>query len=288
MNKISIKCPAKINLSLDVIGKREDGYHDLIMIMQSVSLYDQVLVEKTDSGITIECDKSGIPLNEDNICYKVAHIMKTKFNIDGGIKISINKNIPIAAGLAGGSTDAAGVIQAMNILYELKLNDQEMGKIGLLVGADVPFCIKRGTALAEGIGEVLKELKPVKAWCVLAKPDIAVSTRSVFKAFRLDEVTRHPNTNGLLEFIEGEDLLSLSENMVNVLETVTIKEYPIIFEIKNIMMEMGSLGSLMSGSGPTVFGLFEHHRDAEKCYHRLSDYLKEVFLVSTDIIEDKF
>lgn len=283
MNNITLNCPAKINLSLDVIGKREDGYHDLKMIMQSVSLFDYVTLEKNHGTINISCDNNNIPLDKNNICYKAASKMMQKYEIPGGLNICINKNIPVAAGLAGGSTDAAGVIEGINQLYELNLDLDEMMKIGLTVGADVPFCLNKGTALAEGVGEIITKLNGVSAWCVLAKPDIAVSTASVFGSFRMDDVVKHPNTDMLIKFVNDGNLENLAENMVNVLETVTIKEYPIIFEIKNIMMEFDSLGSLMSGSGPTVFGLFQDKNKAEKCYHRLRDYLKEVYLVNTEI-----
>lgn len=283
MDKILVECPAKINLSLDVIGKREDGYHNLKMIMQSITLFDEVTLEKSSNNITISCNNSNIPVNKDNICYKVAKSMMEKYNLEGGIKILINKNIPIAAGLAGGSTDAAGVIKGINKLYNLNLSIDVMKQIGLSVGADVPFCISMGTALAEGVGEIITRLNPVKAWCVLAKPDISVSTGAVFGNLKINEIIKHPDTELLIEYINNNDLENLSENMVNVLETVTIKKYPIILEIKNIMMEFNALGSLMSGSGPTVFGLFDDRSAAEKCYHRLRDYLKEVYLVSTEV-----
>lgn len=283
MEKISIKCPAKINLSLDVIGKREDGYHELKMIMQSVALFDEVTLEKTDKNINILCDNANVPLDQGNICYKVAANMIEKYKLEGGINISIIKNIPIAAGLAGGSADAAGVIEGINILYELNLDISEMMELGLAVGADVPFCINKGTALATGIGEVITRLRPVKAWCVLAKPEVAVSTAGVFGELKLDEVVKRPNTEQLMEYIRENDLENLAQNMVNVLEIVTIKQQPIIFEIKNIMLEFNALGSLMSGSGPTVFGLFANKNAAERCYHRLIDYLKEVYIVSTEI-----
>lgn len=281
MDKILIKCPAKINLSLDVVGKRDDGYHLLKMLMQSVALFDEVTIEKNSTGITIHCDNNEIPCDEKNICYKVARLMKDKYALQAGVNIFISKNIPIAAGLAGGSTDAAGVILGINELYNLNLGINEMMDIGVKVGADVPFCLNKGTALVEGIGEVITNLKAVNAWCVLAKPNISVSTAAVFGNFKFDEVVKHPNTEMLIEYIKNEDLENLSQNMVNVLETVTIKKYPIILEIKNIMMEFNALGSIMSGSGPTVFGLFDNKLEAERCYHRLRDYLKEVYMVQT-------
>ncbi|EYE89785.1 4-diphosphocytidyl-2C-methyl-D-erythritol kinase [Fervidicella metallireducens AeB] len=279
---MTIKCPAKINLSLDVIGKREDGYHLLRMIMQTVSLFDNVTVQKGSEGINIYCNKSSVPCNENNSAYKAAKLILDKFQIKSGVDILIDKEIPVAAGLAGGSTDAAGVIKAMNEIFKLHMTMEDMMEIGLKVGADVPYCIIGGTALAEGIGEKLTVLKQFKeTWCVLAKPPISVSTADVYGSLKLDEIVRHPDTEELIDNIEKEEIDILAKGMVNVLETVTIKEYPIILEIKNIMKEFNALGSLMSGSGPTVFGLFRDKAEAEKCYHRLRDYLKEVYLVKT-------
>ncbi|QCX33418.1 4-(cytidine 5'-diphospho)-2-C-methyl-D-erythritol kinase [Caloramator sp. E03] len=282
MDEIKIVCPAKINLSLDVLGKREDGYHFVKMLMQSISLEDLITVRKSNNEIKIYCDTKDVPCNETNSAYKAAKLMFEKFNISGGVEILIDKKIPVAAGLAGGSTDAAGVIKAVNELYDLKLSLDEMMKIGVNIGADVPFCILGGTALAEGIGEILTPIKPLGGlWCVLAKPQFSVSTREVYSKLKIDEIPKHPDIERLIGYIEKGDYVNLAENMVNVLENVTIKEYPIIFEIKNIMMEFNALGSLMSGSGPTVFGMFESKNAAEKCYNRLRDYLKEVFLVKT-------
>lgn len=282
MDEIAIKCPAKINLSLDVVGKREDGYHLVKMIMQNVSLVDTVTVRRNSERIKVYCDVKDVPCNETNSAYKAAKIMFERYNLKGGVDILIDKQIPVAAGLAGGSTDAAGVIKAINSLYNMNLGIDEMMEIGVKVGADVPYCILGGTALAEGIGEVLTPLKPIKdVWCAIAKPPISVSTREVYGKLRMDEIVRHPDIKRLIDYIERQDYDNLAQNMVNVLETVTIKDYPVIFEIKNIMMEFHALGSLMTGSGPTVFGLFEDKTSAERCYNRLRDYLKEVFIVKT-------
>lgn len=281
MDKVIVKCPAKINLSLDVVGKRQDGYHLVKMIMQSISLFDDVTVEKNGGGIRLYCKNKDVPDNEDNIAYRAAKLIIDRFNIDGGVDIFIEKRIPVAAGLAGGSTDAAGVIKAMNRIFDLGMDRDEMMELGLKLGADVPFCIMGGTALAEGIGEVLTPLKPFEAWCVVAKPNISVSTKEVYRSLRIDEITRHPETTRIIDYMERGNIEGVAENMVNVLETVTIKRHPVIFEIKNIMMEFHALGSLMSGSGPTVFGLFKDKGKAEICYNRLRDYLKEVYLVRT-------
>lgn len=282
MGSISLRCPAKINLSLDVIGRREDGYHLLRMIMQSVSLFDVITLKSGQDSIRVFCENKDVPCNESNIAYKAAKLMFERYKIQDGIEIFIEKNIPIAAGLAGGSTDAAGVIKGINELYKLNLSDQEMMDIGLKIGADVPYCIIGGTALAEGIGEKLTVISPLKeTWCVLAKPPIGVSTVEVYKELKLDGIVEHPKTDKLISCIEEGDLITLSQNMINVLETVTIEKYPIISEIKNVMMDFHALGSLMSGSGPTVFGLFEDKNTAEKCYSKLKEELKEVYLVKT-------
>ena len=281
MEKIKMECPAKINLSLDILGKRNDGYHELKMIMQSIDLFDELFLEKTAQGIDICCDNKAVPTDQTNICYKVAEKLFEKYSIKSGINIKIVKRIPVAAGLAGGSTDAAGLIQGINQLYELGMSNEEMFELGRSVGADVPFCLLKGTALAEGIGEILTPLKALEAWCVIAKPNIAVSTASVFQAYKPDEVLHHPNTELLIRLVNEGNLPELAENMINVLESVTIKRHEIIDQIKIIMGEYSALGSLMSGSGPTVFGIFESKADAEKCYHRLRDYLDEVYLTKT-------
>lgn len=286
MEAIRIKCPAKINLALDVIGKRSDGYHDLDMIMQTISLFDELTLKKTEeTGIFIDCINKDVPVDEHNICWRIARILFDRFGLSGGISIHINKTIPVAAGLAGGSADAAGVIIGINRLYELCLSEQDMMELGKMVGADVPFCIHRGTAQVQGIGEQITRLKSFKANIVLAKPDISVSTASIFNELKLDEIVKRPDMQLLIHSIEHSDLETLSENMVNVLETVTIKKHGIIEEIKNIMHQFGALGSLMSGSGPSVFGIFENKASAEKCYHRLRDYLKQVYLVEAVDVE---
>ncbi|CDF57232.1 4-(cytidine 5'-diphospho)-2-C-methyl-D-erythritol kinase [Thermobrachium celere] len=275
-----IECPAKINLSLDVVGKREDGYHLLQMIMQTIALYDRVKITKNNEMV-ITCNKIDVPCDRSNIAYRAVEVMKEKFNIEDNFKIEIEKNIPVAAGLAGGSTNAAAVIKGLNDMYSLNLSIDQMKEIGLKLGADVPFFFEGGTCLAEGIGEKLTKLNDVSCHLVVAKPPINVSTKYVYQNLKLDEIAVHPDTKRIIQYINSNDIRSLAESMVNVLETVTVREYPVIFEIKNIMMEFGALGSLMSGSGPSVFGIFEDKADALKCHNRLRDYIKEVFVVST-------
>jgi len=275
-----IECPAKINLSLDVVGKREDGYHLLEMIMQTISLYDRLKITRNKETVII-CNNIDVPCDKSNIAYRAVEIMKEKFGIEDNFKIEIEKNIPVAAGLAGGSTNAAAVIRALNDMYSLNLSKDEMKEIGLKLGADVPFFFEGGTCLAEGIGEKLTRLKDISCYLVVAKPPINVSTKYVYQNLKIDEIAVHPDTKRIIQYINSNDIRSLAESMVNVLETVTIREYPIIFEIKSIMMEFGALGSLMSGSGPSVFGVFDDKADALKCHNRLRDYIKEVFVIST-------
>lgn len=280
MESIVIDSPAKINLSLDVIGKREDGYHLLEMIMQTISLYDKVKISKS-SEMMVTCSAQGVPCDKSNIAYRAAELMKSRFNIGDNFKIEIEKNIPVAAGLAGGSTNGAAVIKGINELYSLNLSKDDMMEIGLKLGADVPFFFEGGTCLAEGIGERLTKLSDISCSLVVAKPPIFVSTKYVYQNLKLDEIVVHPNTKRLIEYIKENNIRYLADSMVNVLESVTIKEYPVIQEIKNIMLEFGALGSMMSGSGPSVFGIFEDIKDAQKCHNRLRDYIKEVYVVNT-------
>lgn len=271
MNSICIKARAKINLSLDVLRKREDGYHDVQMIMQSISLHDKVFLDIIDEkGIKISCDKRWVPSNSDNIAYKAAKVLMDKFDLPKGIAIKIVKNIPVAAGLAGGSADAAAVLKGMNKMFSLNLKQDELMELGKTIGADIPFCIKGGTMLAEGIGEVLTEIKPLKNMDILlVKPRISVSTAWVYKNLDLEKITSRPDTDYLISMIEKRDLQNLGNKMVNVLEEVTIKKHGIILEIKEKLVRLGALGNMMSGSGPTVFGIFENRLAAQKAYEKI-------------------
>ena len=272
MNSLCIKARAKINLSLDVLRKREDGYHDVQMIMQSISLHDKVFLDQIEEkSIQISCDKKWVPSNSDNIAYKAAKLLMDKFDLQKGIAIKIVKNIPVAAGLAGGSADAAAVLKGMNKLFSLNLELEELMQLGKTIGADIPFCVKGGTMLAEGIGEALTDLKPLNdVDIVLVKPKISVSTAWVYKNLNIEKITSRPYTDHLIEMIEKRDLHSLGNKMVNVLEEVTIKKHGIISEIKEKLIKFGALGSMMSGSGPTVFGIFENRLTAQKAYENIS------------------
>ena len=250
MDEISLKALAKINLGLDVLGKREDGYHEVRMIMQTIHLYDRVEIKKTKSPhIHVETNLFYLPSDENNLVYKAAKLMKTEFKIKEGVRITLQKFIPVAAGMAGGSSDAAAVLVGMNRMFNLGLKQSRLMELGLKLGADVPFCVMRGTALAEGIGEKLTALPPMpKCPILIAKPAISVSTKHVYEQLRLTEMTEHPRID---------------------LETVTEKEFPVIREIKRLMKENGALGAMMTGSGPAVFGIYHNEKEIRKAYDAL-------------------
>ncbi len=271
MDEISLKALAKINIGLDVLGKREDGYHDVRMIMQTIHLYDRVEIKKTRSPhIRVETNLYYLPVNEDNLVYRAAKLMKDEFKIKEGVRIVLQKFIPVAAGMAGGSSDAAAVLVGMNRIFNLGLKQNKLMELGLKLGADVPFCIMRGTALAEGIGEKLTALPPMPRCPVLiAKPAVSVSTKFVYENLRLHDGIEHPDIDKIVTNIRQKNLRGIAENMGNILETVTIPSYPVIQDIKKLMRENGALNAMMSGSGPTVFGLFHSEKDIRKAYDAL-------------------
>lgn len=282
MNRISLKAMAKINLGLDVVGKRPDGYHELRMVMQMISLFDKVNIEKTpEAGIQVKTNLPFLPVNENNIVYKAAKMMMEEFQIREGVKISLEKHIPVAAGMAGGSSDGAAVLYGMNRLFNLRLSKKELMTRGVKLGADVPYCLLRTTALSEGIGEILTTLKPMPDCAiVVAKPSINVSTKSVFGKLKLDEIQQHPDIDAIVRAVDEGDLGGIAGHMGNVLETVTIRDYPVIGEIKDTMKSMGALGALMSGSGPTVFGIFDDEAAAKETWAVLKNgsLARQVFL----------
>ena len=257
---ITLKARAKINITLDVLRKREDGYHDLSMIMQSVNLCDIIYMQPITEGIKLNINKPYLANDERNIMVKAARLMKERYDIKGGIFMDLTKNIPIAAGLAGGSTDCASVIYGINKLYDLNLPFKELLAIGKELGADVPFCLYRGTALAEGVGERLKRLPAFpKCFVLLAKPTVGVSTAAVFGALKLDENTVHPDNNIVIDLLKKSDLQGICNNMANSLEAVTEAQLRVIGSIRDEMKTQGALGAMMSGSGPTVFGIFDKY-----------------------------
>ncbi|RKD30915.1 4-(cytidine 5'-diphospho)-2-C-methyl-D-erythritol kinase [Thermohalobacter berrensis] len=282
MKRIIVDAYAKINLSLDVLRRREDGYHEVEMIMQQVDLKDIITIKEIEKGIIIESNKKEVPTDSSNLVYKAWDIICKKFNIDRGVYININKNIPIAAGLAGGSSDAAALLKGLNKLWNLGLTKNELMELGVNIGADVPFCIMGGTALAQGIGEKLTRLNNFSnIYILLATPDIQVSTAYVYKNLNLKEISVRPDTHKLIEYMEDNDIDSVAKKMVNVLENVTIKKYPIIQEIKKDMINGGALGSLMSGSGPTVFGIYNNEKLLKETERKLKKRLSKVYSVKT-------
>lgn len=286
MDSVILKARAKINLGLDVIRKREDGYHEVKMIMQSLNLYDKVTIYKLDTReIRITTNRSYLPTNEDNLMYKAAKLMMDRYDIRSGVEIRLEKFIPVAAGMAGGSSDAAATLVGINQLFGLGVSRKELMELGVRIGADVPFCIMRGTVLAEGIGEKLTKIKPMPSCpIVIAKPGINVSTKLVYENLKLDDGIVHPDIDGIIEAVNRGDVAGVCSKMGNVLESVTIKEYPVIDQIKRKMMELGAINSLMSGSGPTVFGIFETKKQAQTCVEKL----RETSLVRQVYITDVF
>ena len=283
MRELKLKARAKINLGLDVVRKREDGYHEVRMIMQMINLYDKIMLrKKTEPGITVTANLSYLPVNEDNLVYRAAKLLMDEFQVDGGLEIELQKYIPVAAGMAGGSTDAAAVMVGVNRIFQLGLNKKQLMERGVKIGADVPFCIMRGTALAEGIGEELTPL-PAMPHCslVIAKPKIHVSTKFVYGNLKVRELTEHPDIDGQVQALRENNLEQLVARMGNVLETVTIPAYPVIDEIKHTMMKYGAMGAMMSGSGPTVFGIFEKEDKAQEVCRLLKKdkAAKQVYLV---------
>lgn len=283
-NDISLKALAKINLGLDVVRRREDGYHEVRMIMQTIQLYDRLDIKRTqEPGIQIQTNLSFLPVNENNLIYKAAKLMMDEFSITDGVSVKLDKRIPVAAGMAGGSTDAAAMLIGVNRLFSLGLTKRQLMERGVQIGADVPYCIMRGTALAEGIGEALSPLPPmVKCPVLVAKPSISVSTKFVYQNLKLDDTTIHPDIDRLIDDIKAKNLHDIAAHMGNVLETVTIPNYPVIDEIKKHMLSNGAVGAMMSGSGPTVFGLFDDEDTAKKAYKamRSSHLARQVYLTS--------
>lgn len=285
MNSITVKAYAKINLGLDVLRKRTDGYHDVCMIMQSLDLNDIISIHiKDEKGITIRTNLSYLPSNQDNLVYKAAELFLQNIGVEDGLAISLEKNIPVAAGLAGGSSDAAATLIGLNKLYQTGMSVQQLQELGVKLGADVPYCLMLGTALSEGIGEVLTPLPPMPSCSILlVKPDISVSTKYVYENLRLNEFSIHPDIKAMTSALANKDLYTLTKTMDNILQSVTVKEYPIIADIKDKMKELGAMTSLMSGSGPTVFGIYQNRDNAKKAlayFKKYQHFGKQVFLTT--------
>ena len=286
MQKIFVKAYGKINLGLDVLRKREDGYHDLKMVMQNVGIYDGIEIKRVKKeGIHIKCNVKSVPTDESNLVFKAAKLLMDEFNIIDGLDINIEKVIPVAAGMAGGSSDCAATLIGINRMFNIGLSETGLCERGVKLGADVPYCIMGGTALAEGIGEKLTKL-PDAPNCkvLLVKPPIDVSTGFVYGNLKLDENSNHPDIDKILDAIENNNYEDMAGNVGNILESVTIPTYPIIDEIKQDMLELGADNSLMSGSGPTVFGLFSNEDNIAQAYKVLNIKYPDAQIYVTEFV----
>ncbi len=285
MDKIELKAYGKINIGLDVIRKREDGYHDLDMIMQTVGVYDDVIISREDGTQTYEIEVSTdadiLPNDKGNLAFMAAKVLMEAYDIKSKVKIYINKRIPIAGGMAGGSADCAAVLRGVNKIFQLGLTDEQLQEYGVKLGADVPYCIVGGTKRAQGIGEILTDLPtPPKCYVIIAKPDAFVSTKFVYSHIRPAQIENHPDIDGIIESIKAGDLYGMCEKIANVMEDVTIPEYPIIQKVKDILKSNGAVNALMSGSGPTVFGIYDDEEKAKQSMDALSgkEFVSQLYL----------
>ena len=284
MDKMELKALGKINLGLDVLGKRPDGYHDVRMVMQTIYLYDQITITKRkEPGIGLSTNLFYLPVNENNLAYRAAKLLMDEFEIRSGVDIFLEKHIPVAAGMAGGSSNAAAVLYGINRMFDLGLSMEELMKRGVSLGADVPYCIMRGTVLAEGIGEILTPLAPMpRCQIVVAKPPVSVSTKMVYEKIDSRRIIEHPDIDGIIEGLKEGDVTKIASRMGNVLEQVTVEEYPVIDKIKKLMNEGGAKGAMMSGSGPTVFGIFTEKSLAKKAALKIREagLAKQVYVTN--------
>lgn len=282
MEQIIKRAYAKINLALDVLWKRADGYHEVKMIMQTVDIYDTLIFTKrAEPGIVLKTDAEELSTGADNLIYKAAQSLMKEAGIMQGVEIMLQKRIPIAAGMAGGSTDAAAALAGLNELFALDFSLEKLQELGVALGADIPYCLMGGCALSEGIGEVLTKLpEPPQCMLVIAKPNINVSTRFVYENLHAERLSYHPDVDGMIEAIQSGSLKGITDRLGNVLETVTIREYPVIDDMKELMKNAGAENALMSGSGPTVFGIFTKEECAEKAAKQIKErqLAKEVFV----------
>ena len=286
-----LRALAKINLGLDVLRKREDGYHEVRMVMQTIRMYDQLdITRNIQPGIHIKTNLPYLPVNENNLVFKAAKLLMDEFQIQEGLSIQLKKVIPVSAGMAGGSSDAAAALVGVNKIFALGLSRKELMERGRQIGADVPYCVMRGTALAEGIGEILTPLPPVpQGYVLVGKPGVNVSTKFVYGRLDAANLKEHPDIDGMVAALGQKDLRQVADKLGNVLETVTVPEYPVIDEIKKSMVRWGALNALMSGSGPTVFGLFDDREKAEYASEKLkkSRLVKQSFLTSFYNLPDR-
>lgn len=290
MEKVQLQAYAKVNLGLDVVRRLENGYHEVKMVMQTVDIYDTVMIEITREGITMTSDSGEAPADENNLVYKAAKLFLETTGVDGGVNLTLIKRIPVAAGMAGGSTDAAAVLKGMNTLFETNLSIEQLQAMGVKLGADIPYCIMGGTALAEGIGEKLTKLPDVpKTYLVVAKPEISVSTKYVYENLHVETLTYHPDIDGMVEAISQNDMDGILSRMENVLESVTAAKYTVIGDIKKFLEEHGAKKALMSGSGPTVFAIFDTEDAAVKAKEELDKmHLAKQLFVTTFVKGDNY
>lgn len=283
MQKIILKAPAKINWTLGILGKRSDGYHDISTIMQSVAIYDEIIMERsTEPILSVSVDTGEVPGGMHNIAYRAAKLMLDTFKIDGGINIYIHKNIPIAAGMGGGSSDGAAVMLGIEHMYDIDVSREKLIHMGKDVGADIPFCLFGGTALAEGIGEKLTPLPPIDTvWLVIVKPNFNISTGEIYGLVDMEQRYRQPDNKAFIQALHDGDLDRMSCHGGNVLEEISAKLYPRIYDIKADLLEAGAIYALMSGSGPSVFGVFRSEREAQWAHNKLKDKYGQVFVTHT-------
>ncbi|HBG76476.1 4-(cytidine 5'-diphospho)-2-C-methyl-D-erythritol kinase [Eubacteriales bacterium mix99] len=285
MRKIRLRAPGKINWTLDVTGRRPDGYHEVEMLLQSIGLWDEIILTERREGIRIVGDLRGVPRNGDNLAAKAAEQIRESCGLDAGVEIAIHKRIPIAAGLAGGSSDAAAVLVGLNVLWDADLPEERLRQLGSRLGADVPFCISGGTAVARGIGDRLTPLSPLEGiWLVLVKPPFGVSTASVYEALSMESRAGHPDWKKAYDSLQAADFAGFPRGTANVLESVTRAQHPEIREIRQALRKAGAVASSMSGSGPAVFGVFPDYGQARRASEKLREHFaktSQVYLVET-------
>ena len=269
---VTVEANAKINLTLDILGKRPDGFHEVAMVMQTIGLHDTLVMEKTERDIELSINVPWLKADEKNLAWRAAELIRQEYGLEGGVRIELTKRIPVAAGLAGGSADAAAVLKGMNDLYGLQLDEEKLCELGARLGSDIPFCIMGGTMLATGRGEVLTRLSDMpETWVVLAKPRISVSTAWAYQNYDEQGAERHPDNEAIKQAIDRGNRKAVAGLLCNVLESVTIKKYDVIAEYKQMMLDKGAMASMMSGSGPTVFGLAKNREQAES----IADVLRQ-------------
>ena len=288
--RLELKAYGKINLGLDVVRKREDGYHEVRMIMQTVGVHDTIRMETGGQGLSVETNLPYVPNGEGNLAFRAAKLLMDEFQVKEGVDIRLEKFIPVAAGMAGGSSDAAAAMVGINHLFKLGLSEKDLMDRAVNIGADVPYCIMRGTALAEGIGEKLTRIAQVPdCYVLIGKPGIGVSTKTAYESLQLDKIQSHPDIDGMIRDIENGNLLAMTDKMGNVFESGIIGKYPVIGEIKDLMEANGALKAMMSGSGPTVFGIFDDREkmEAAAAVLRQSNLAKTVFATEVTKVRER-